>query len=154
MDLGNKSNNLKHNELYGQKEAEWDGRSIQLLKLRCKGPGRDPLSSIQIKGCPSEQEFRGGVIRYGTFVSGARLINYHWWTVTGEISPLAQNQIMLSQNHALQEILKALTSYSMLLLLLAARSVRCSECREEAPAPLGSVPGFASDLLDALGKAN
>ena len=58
---------------------------------------------------------------------------------------------MLSQNHALQEISKALTSYLMLSLLLAAGSVRCSE---EAPAPLGSVPGFASDLLDALGKAH
>jgi len=61
---------------------------------------------------------------------------------------------MPSQNRALQEISKALTSYPMLSLLLAAGSVRCSERREEAPAPLGSVPGFASDLLDALGKAN
>lgn len=72
----------------------------------------------------------------------------------GRYPPPAQNQIMLSQNRALQEISKALTSYPMLSLLLAAGSVRCSECGEEAPAPLGSVPGFVSDLLDALGKAN
>lgn len=58
---------------------------------------------------------------------------------------------MLSQPQALQEISKALAPYPMLSLLSAAGSVRCSE---EAPAPPGSAPGFASDLLDALGKAN
>lgn len=37
------------------------------------------------------------------------------------------------------------------ITFISSGSVRCSE---EAPVPLGSVPGFASDLLDALGKAN
>lgn len=58
---------------------------------------------------------------------------------------------MLSQACALQEISKALTSPLLLSLLLAAGSVRS---KEEAPAPLGSAPAFARDLLDALGKAN
>lgn len=151
MGLGNKLNSLKHNELYGPKEAECTGRFIQLLNSRCKVPESDTLSSTQIEVCPSEQELRAGVIRYGKLVSGFRLINYNRWAVTGEIFPSAQNQIVLSQNHALQEISKALTSYSMLSLLLGAGSVRCSK---EAPAPLSSAPGFASGLLDALGKAN
>lgn len=68
-----------------------------------------------------------------------------------QIFPLTQNQITLSQNHLLQETPKASTPCPMLSLLWAAASVRCSE---KAPAPLGSVPGLASDLLDALGKAN
>lgn len=49
----------------------------QLLKLRRKEPERDPLSSAQIKDCPSEQGLSGGVIGYGVAVAEAKLINHH-----------------------------------------------------------------------------
>lgn len=117
-DLGNKLNNLKHNKLHGQKEAECDGRSVELLKWRSKGAEPDPVSSIQMKGCPSEGELRGGTITDGTSVSGARLTNYHWRAVSSQIFPLTQNQIMLSQNHLLQETSKP---------PLPARCYRCDE---------------------------